>query len=87
MIEAVPAELKWVENVHDRSYIKRLESACLAGERVIDTPDNQMCEATYAIALLAVGGVLEATRQVMEGTLDNAFCAVRPPGHHAEPGK
>jgi acetoin utilization deacetylase AcuC-like enzyme len=43
-----------------------------------------MCTASYEIALLAVGGVLEAVRLVMEGELDNAFCAVRPPGHHAE---
>jgi acetoin utilization deacetylase AcuC-like enzyme len=43
-----------------------------------------MCSATYEVSLLAAGGVLEATRLVMEGKLDNAFCAVRPPGHHAE---
>jgi acetoin utilization deacetylase AcuC-like enzyme len=43
-----------------------------------------MCPATYEVSLLAVGGVLEATRMVMAGELDNAFCAVRPPGHHAE---
>ena len=43
-----------------------------------------MCPATYDISLLAVGGVLEAARMVMSGELDNAFCAVRPPGHHAE---
>jgi acetoin utilization deacetylase AcuC-like enzyme len=43
-----------------------------------------MCADTYETALLAVGGILETVRMVMEGTLDNAFCAVRPPGHHAE---
>jgi acetoin utilization deacetylase AcuC-like enzyme len=84
LIKAASADLKWVETVHDRNYIKRFAAACAAGERIIDTPDNQMCEVTYEIALLAVGGVLEATRQVMAGKLDNAFCAVRPPGHHAE---
>jgi acetoin utilization deacetylase AcuC-like enzyme len=46
-----------------------------------------MCSQTYEIALLAVGGVLNAVSQVMEGKLDNAFCAVRPPGHHAETNK
>jgi len=84
LIKAVPADLKWVETVHDRNYIKRFATACSMGDRIIDTPDNQMCEVSYEIALLAVGGVLEATRLVMEGKLDNAFCAVRPPGHHAE---
>lgn len=84
LIKAVPADLKWVETVHDPQYIKRLQEACNSGSNIFDSPDNQMCSATYEISLLAVGGVLEAARLVMEGELDNAFCAVRPPGHHAE---
>ena len=87
LIEATPADLKWIESVHDSSYIKRFESACSIGHNIFDSPDNQMCTASYEIALLAVGGVLEAVRLVMEGKLDNAFCAVRPPGHHAEVDK
>ncbi|MGD8992106.1 MAG: histone deacetylase [Desulfobacterales bacterium] len=84
LIKAVPADLKWVETVHDPQYIKRLQEACSSGSNIFDSPDNQMCAVTYEVSLLAVGGVLEATRRVMEGELDNAFCAVRPPGHHAE---
>jgi acetoin utilization deacetylase AcuC-like enzyme len=84
LIKAVPADLKWVEAVHDPDYIKRFQSACSIGDNFFDTPDNQMCTVSYEIALLAVGGVLEAARLVMEGKIDNAFCAVRPPGHHAE---
>ena len=84
LIKAVPADLKWVETVHDPHYIKRLQEACTRGDNIFDSPDNQMCPATYEVSLLAVGGVLEATRMVMAGELDNAFCAVRPPGHHAE---
>jgi acetoin utilization deacetylase AcuC-like enzyme len=84
LIKAVPADLKWVQTVHDPHYIKRLQEACSSGNNIFDSPDNQMCSATYEISLLAVGGVLEAARMVMAGELDNAFCAVRPPGHHAE---
>ena len=84
LIKGVPADLKWVETVHDPQYIKRFQEACSSGSNIFDSPDNQMCPATYEVSLLAVGGVLEATRLVMEGELDNAFCAVRPPGHHAE---
>ena len=84
LMKAVPADIKWVETVHDPQYIKRLEKACNSGNPIFDSPDNQMCPVTYQVALLAVGGVLEATRRVMDGELDNAFCAVRPPGHHAE---
>jgi acetoin utilization deacetylase AcuC-like enzyme len=84
LIKATTADLKWVETVHDPDYIRRFQSACSIGDNIFDSPDNQMCTASYEIALLAVGGVLEAVRLVMEGELDNAFCAVRPPGHHAE---
>ncbi len=87
LIEATPADLEWVESVHDAGYIKRFESACSIGHNIFDSPDNQMCTASYEIALLAVGGILEAARLIMEGELDNAFCAVRPPGHHAEVDK
>jgi acetoin utilization deacetylase AcuC-like enzyme len=86
-IKAGPANVKWIELVHDRTYIKRFEAACRSGQSVFDSPDNQMCPQTYEIALLAVGGILNAVSQVMEGKLDNAFCAVRPPGHHAETNK
>jgi acetoin utilization deacetylase AcuC-like enzyme len=77
-------EMKWIESVHDKNYVRRFESACSSGKSVFDSPDNQMCPVTYEIALLAVGGIMDAVRQVMDGELDNAFCAVRPPGHHAE---
>jgi acetoin utilization deacetylase AcuC-like enzyme len=46
-----------------------------------------MCRESYDTALLAVGGILETIDRVMEGQIDNAFCAVRPPGHHAEVNK
>jgi acetoin utilization deacetylase AcuC-like enzyme len=46
-----------------------------------------MCPQTYEIALLAVGGILDVADRLMAGELHNAFCAVRPPGHHAEANK
>ena len=39
---------------------------------------------SYDIARLAVGGLLEAVDAVVGGEVDNAYCLVRPPGHHAE---
>jgi len=87
LISACRGEMKWIEMVHDRSYIQRFEAACRTKQSMFDSPDNQMSPETYEVALLAVGGILEAVRMVMEGKLDNAFCAVRPPGHHAEVNK
>jgi acetoin utilization deacetylase AcuC-like enzyme len=84
MITADRADLKWIELVHSTDYIHRFEEVCYAGKRTMDSPDNRMCTETYETALLAVGGVLKVVDLVMQDDLDNAFCAVRPPGHHAE---
>jgi acetoin utilization deacetylase AcuC-like enzyme len=83
-IKAQAADMKWVETIHTREYIRRFEEVCLSGHRTMDSQDNQMCPETFEVAGLAVGGVLETARLIMEGQIDNAFCAVRPPGHHAE---
>ena len=83
-IKASLADMKWIELVHDAQYVRRFEKACNIGERIFDSPDNQMCCDTYETSLLAVGGILDVVDRVMKGELDNAFCAVRPPGHHAE---
>ncbi len=79
-----PAPLRWIQEIHGTDYIEQFKNACLAGATEFHCPDNQMCGETFETALLAVGGVLDAVRSVMEGDIDNAFCAVRPPGHHAE---
>ena len=78
---------KYIGQVHHVNYIMRFEEACLMGMTEFDYPDNQMCRETYDTAVLAVGGVIDTVRRVMAGEIDNAFCAVRPPGHHAEISK
>ncbi len=86
-IKAEPANQRWIEAVHNIHYIMRFEEACIMGLPDFDHQDNSICRDTYDIALLAAGGVLQAIDKVMEGEVDNAFCAVRPPGHHAETDK
>ncbi len=86
-IEAEPANQRWIEAVHNIHYIMRFEEACIMGMPDFDHQDNAICRDTYDTALLAVGGVLKAIDGMMEGKIDNAFCAVRPPGHHAEVDK
>jgi len=86
-IAAEPANQKWIEAVHSIHYIVRIKDACLMGLPDVDHQDNSICRDTYDIALLAAGGVLKAIDQLMAGRIDNAFCAVRPPGHHAETEK
>ena len=83
-LAAVRADMEWITAVHEPYYIRRFEEICLSGNRSFDHADNQICVETYETAFLAAGGVIDAARRIMEGELNNAFCAVRPPGHHAE---
>ncbi|MFC1895591.1 histone deacetylase [Thermodesulfobacteriota bacterium] len=84
-VEGVRADMQWVEAVHDLAYIRRFGAACRMGHTTFDSMDNQMCADTYDTALYVVGGILRITDLLMGGQIDNGFCAVRPPGHHAEP--
>lgn len=78
------APLEWVEKVHPIEHIKTIERRCKNGETVLDTGDTHVCRASYDVALLAAGGMLLGIDEVMNGKSKAAFCAVRPPGHHAE---
>ena len=51
----------------------------------MSTGDTNDGRRTFDVAVRAVGGVLDAVDAVMDGKAANAFCAVRPPGHHARP--
>ena len=78
-----PADPAWLARVHTPAHIERIRQACQRGPGELD-PDTPVCPASWGAALRAVGAGLEACDRVMSGELHNAFCAVRPPGHHAE---
>ncbi len=69
---------------HGAGYVERLRTACAQGTPYIDSPDSVICRESFDLALLAAGSVVSAVDRVMAGEMANAFCAVRPPGHHAE---
>ncbi len=83
-IEPKPIDPDSVLRTHTGEYVERLAGACASGESFIDTPDSAICRASHEIASLAAGSVLEAVDAVMAKRVRNAFCAIRPPGHHAE---
>jgi len=83
-IKATRAKQEWIEAVHSLELIQRFEEASLSGLDMLDHPDNKLCRDTFETAMLAAGGVINTVEMVMKGEIDNAFCAVRPPGHHAE---
>lgn len=71
--------------VHPQFHIDALVKAIPErGEHYLDQ-DTVVSSGSLQAALRAVGAVCEAVDQVMTSNADNAFCAIRPPGHHAEP--
>ena len=76
---ATPAEL---ERVHPTAYLERIERICAAGGGRLDA-DTYASAGSWTAAALAAGAGLTAVRALQEGRGDAAFCAVRPPGHHA----
>ena len=85
-VAATPVDMALVGRNHDDKYIARLQHACESGAAFIDVPDSPICAQSFEVARLAAGAVINAVDAVMTGQVDNAFCAVRPPGHHAERG-
>ena len=95
-IDAPLAALADLELAHDRAHIavlrgftERLKDELAAGgpEHAQIDPDTSINIHTYTAALRSAGAAMAATDAVMAGELENAFCAVRPPGHHAARNK
>lgn len=96
--ETVPAQLELTPiaieaaseedllRVHTAEHIDCIKRTCATGAPYPD-PDTVMGEGSWEAALLAAGAGISAAKAVLDGTITNAFCAVRPPGHHAEPDR
>ncbi|HMM54374.1 MAG TPA: histone deacetylase family protein [Candidatus Desulfobacillus sp.] len=85
--EAPLATLEQIARVHPMEYVRGIaESAPESGIVHLD-PDTAMGTGTLQAALRAAGAGILATDLVMRGEAENAFCSVRPPGHHAERAK
>ena len=78
------AERKWIELIHRSSYVDSLEQRSPSEGYISLDPDTTMSPETLNAAYLAAGGALTAVDAIMNHEIDQAFCAVRPPGHHAE---
>jgi acetoin utilization deacetylase AcuC-like enzyme len=90
--EAAPASLTDIELAHGRMYVASLRGLSDALTEEVQAggpthsaldPDTSMNVHTWQAALRSAGAALEATDAVLAGELENAFCATRPPGHHA----
>ncbi|MBE0532736.1 MAG: histone deacetylase family protein [Rhodospirillales bacterium] len=82
--EAPEGSIKEIKRVHAPYHVEAiLESVPKEGYVALD-PDTGLCPASGQAALRAVGAACAAIDAVLAGEARNAFCAIRPPGHHAE---
>jgi acetoin utilization deacetylase AcuC-like enzyme len=82
--EALPVERQHLLRAHDAAYIDRIFASSPREGLVWLDGDTAMNPSTLEAARYAAGAVVQAVDLVMAGTAAQAFCAVRPPGHHAE---
>jgi acetoin utilization deacetylase AcuC-like enzyme len=85
--EAPEATLEDLLRVHSRPHVESLLRAVPKSGHVGIDADTILSPASGAAALRAAGAVVAAVDAVVAREADNAFCAVRPPGHHAEPAR
>ena len=79
-----PVDVKWIKTNHSASYIESVEKACTRAPMVLDGGDTLVTEYSYEAALHAVGACLQGVDDLLADRTNSVFCAVRPPGHHAE---
>jgi acetoin utilization deacetylase AcuC-like enzyme len=78
-----PAEDADLLAVHSDEHLRIVQRAVESGQRMLPTSNTHISEQSLEVARLAAGGVLTAVDAVLNGTARNAFCVLRPGGHHA----
>src|SRR5688572_5638014 len=84
--DAPLAEAADLLRVHDRAYLDAMLALDPGAGRIELDPDTYVSAGSLIAARRAAGAVVQAVRDVAAGRVERAFCAVRPPGHHSEPG-
>src|SRR5699024_6904383 len=85
--QAPQASREQLARVHPESYIERIFAALPEDGVGFLDGDTTLSPDSGEAALRAAGAACAAVDSVMAGQASNAFCAVRPPGHHAEPAQ
>jgi acetoin utilization deacetylase AcuC-like enzyme len=78
------ADIEYISLAHPVSYIEHIKRNIPASGSYQLDGDTSLCPYSYEAALKAAGGAVRAVDAVLSGEASNAFCSVRPPGHHAE---
>ncbi len=77
-----PASAPALERIHGHEYLQSLQKACEDGGGRIEA-DTVVSRASFEVASHAAGAAIDAVDRVLQGEDKRAFCAIRPPGHHA----
>jgi acetoin utilization deacetylase AcuC-like enzyme len=83
-LKTSPASPEQLLAVHTQRHVDFVRETCEGGGGPLDEGDTYAVRESFGAATLAAGAVLGAIGAVVGGSVDSTFCAVRPPGHHAE---
>ncbi|MGA9548905.1 MAG: histone deacetylase family protein, partial [Rhodomicrobium sp.] len=87
-VEAPAATPDQVARAHPRAYVDQLEKKQPKTDLIaLDDGDTIISPGSWEAALRAAGAAIYGVDEVMQGKANNAFCCIRPPGHHAEIAK
>ena len=78
------AEKDLIQKNHSAEHVDFVEKKCSQGGGILDLGDTVASPQSFEAASFAVGGTAKMIRMIMNGEFKRGFCAVRPPGHHAE---
>ncbi len=86
-VSPAPASEEDILQVHSHEHLELVRETCATGGGLVDDGDTHVVRQSFDAAILAAGAVISGIDSVLRGQVSSAFCAVRPPGHHATPDR
>jgi len=83
-VQSMRASAQSIIAVHTPDHVDFIKRVCDSGGGALDSGDTYASAQSYEVALFAAGAAISAVDAVLNRRVDSAFCAIRPPGHHAE---
>ena len=83
-LEPIVVDEDWLHRGHAAAHVTNVRRRCEQGATYMEDYETMLCPASYDIARKAVGATFVGADAIASDEVDFAFCAVRPPGHHAE---
>ncbi|THB74680.1 MAG: histone deacetylase [Desulfobulbaceae bacterium] len=87
LIEPREACIEEIERIHSAFYVRQIREHVIKNDPYSYDKDTYLMDHSLTTAQLAVGGCIELAERIINGELNQGFALIRPPGHHAEPGR